>query len=62
MEVLEYGKDVYTCILSLIFLLSHSITSITDFIYLTTFAPVVYWIFLKNYFRYVLFDVQHYVP
>ncbi|CAI8029547.1 Transmembrane protein adipocyte-associated 1 homolog [Geodia barretti] len=27
------------------------ITSLTNFVYLTTFAPVVYWIFLKNYFR-----------
>lgn len=27
------------------------ITTATTFIYLTTFAPVVYWIFLKNYFR-----------
>ena len=29
----------------------NSITTITTFVYLTTFAPVVYWIFLKNYFR-----------
>jgi len=30
----------------------HSLTLITNVVYITTFPPVVYWIFLSNYFRY----------
>ncbi len=33
----------------------HSLTLITNVIYITTFPPVVYWIFLSNYFRLVHF-------
>lgn len=31
-----------------------SLTTVTNVIYVVTFAPVVYWIFLSNYFRYCL--------
>ena len=60
LEVQEYGNHAHDCAVinspecfGVIYSLC-SITTVTNFVYLTTFAPVVYWIFLKNYFRSVV--------
>ena len=34
---------------------------IANIIYVATFAPVVYWIFLSNYFRWGTADKAHFI-